>query len=45
VLPTGEDIRFNDLKQLRYSDTSKTGERIERAYAASRDYLAGIGTA
>lgn len=44
VLPTGEDIRFNELKQLRYRDTSKTAERIERAYEASRDYLADLET-
>jgi NTE family protein len=43
LLPAGEDIRFNDLSQLRYRNMSKTSERIERAYEASADYLAGIG--
>lgn len=43
VLPTGEEIRFNDLSQLRYRNMSKTIERIERAYEASSRYLSGIG--
>jgi NTE family protein len=43
VLPTGEDVRFNDLTQLRYRNMSKTIERIERAYEISARYLEGIG--
>jgi NTE family protein len=43
VLPTGEDVRFNDLTQLRYRSMSKTTERIERAYEVSASYLEGIG--
>jgi len=43
VLPTGEDVRFNDLAQLRYRNMSKTVERIERAYEVSTRYLDGIG--
>jgi NTE family protein len=43
VLPTGEDVRFNDLAQLRYRNMSKTIKRIERAYEVSARYLEGIG--
>jgi NTE family protein len=39
VLPAGEDIRFNDLSQLRIRNMSKTSERIERAHEASSAYL------
>ena len=44
VLPTGEEVRFNDLTQLRYRSMSKTTERIERAYEVSAKYLDGLGT-
>ena len=42
VMPTGQQspARYSDLSQLRYRDTSRIGERIERAYAASARYLA-----
>ena len=44
VLPSGEELRFNDLKQqLRYSDTSKVAERIDRAHAASSVFLDELG--
>lgn len=44
VLPTGEDARLNELRQqLRYSDFSRVGERIERAYAATSAFLDGLG--
>jgi NTE family protein len=43
VLPTGEEVRFNDLGQLRYRNMSKTVQRIERAYEVSVTYLEGIG--
>jgi NTE family protein len=49
VMPTGQDDppRYTDLSQFRYRDASRIGERIERAHAASLDYLAqrGLGTA
>jgi NTE family protein len=38
VLPTG-DVVPEGLKQLRYRDARRAGERVERAYAASREYL------
>ena len=41
MLPTGEEIRFNDLNQLRYRSMSKTAERIERAYEVSREISRG----
>jgi NTE family protein len=42
VMPTGQPDppRYSDLSQYRYRDTSRIGERIERAHAASLDYLA-----
>jgi NTE family protein len=43
VLPTGEEVRYNDLTHLRYRSMSKTIERIERAHRASARYLEGIG--
>ena len=41
VLPTGQEepLRYSDPAQLRYRDTSKVPDRIERAYRASADYL------
>jgi NTE family protein len=38
VLPTG-DVVPEGLAQLRYRDTKRTAERVERAYDASRGYL------
>jgi len=38
VLPTG-DVVPEGLRQLRYRDTRRTAERVERAYAASCEYL------
>jgi NTE family protein len=42
VLPTGAPAppAYKDLSQLRYRDLSRVSERIERAYEASRRYLA-----
>ena len=42
VLPTGdpEPAHYGDLSQLRYRDFSRVGERIERAYRATYEYLA-----
>src|SRR3954471_3181451 len=49
VMPTGQidPPRYTDLSQYRYRDASMIGERIERAHAASLDYLAerGLGAA
>jgi hypothetical protein len=42
VLPAGTDQRTPDLSQLRYRDKTKVGASIERAYAASARYLAGL---
>jgi NTE family protein len=42
VLPAGTDGQAGvDLAQLRYRDTSRIDEHIERAYQASAAYLAG----
>ncbi|MFQ5966120.1 MAG: patatin-like phospholipase family protein [Acidimicrobiia bacterium] len=42
VLPTGDpEPRYNDPAKLRYSDFSVISERIEQAYAATKEYLAG----
>jgi NTE family protein len=42
VMPTGQPNppRYNDLSQLRYRDTSRIADRIDRAYQASAQYLA-----
>ena len=42
VLPAGTDRRSPDLSQLRYRDKTKVTASIERAYAASAKYLAGL---
>ncbi len=42
VLPAGGDRAAPDLAQLRYRDKTKVGDSIERAYAASASYLAGL---
>ncbi len=45
VLQTGQPDtpRFSDLKQYRYSDTTRVRERIERAHAATLAYLVERG--
>jgi len=45
VMPTGQvdPPRYNDLSQLRYRDTSKIRDRIDRAYEASLGYLTENG--
>ena len=40
VLPSGASSRSPDLSQLRYRDKTNVGVNIERAYAASANYLA-----
>ena len=42
VLPAGGARNTPDLAQLRYRDKTRVGESIERAYAASASYLAGL---
>ena len=42
VLPAGGDRAAPDLAQLRYRDKTRVSESIERAYAASASYLAGL---
>ena len=42
VLPAGAERRPPDLSQLRYRDKTKVGASIQRAYAASASYLAGL---
>jgi NTE family protein len=45
VLPAGADAQAGvDLSQLRYRDTSRIDEHIQRAYEASAAYLAAAGT-
>jgi NTE family protein len=41
VMPTGQERppRYSDLSQLRYRDTSRIAERMNRAYEASARYL------
>ncbi len=40
VLPTGDALSFNDPRGLRYTDTSATIARIDRARSATAAYLA-----
>jgi NTE family protein len=42
VLPAGGDWRPADLSPLRYRDTAKVADSIERSYAASVRYLARL---
>jgi NTE family protein len=44
VLPTGLDTqpRYADLSNLRYWDVGRIGDRADRAYQATRDYVAGL---
>jgi NTE family protein len=43
ILPAGADAPPGvDLSQLRYRDTSRVDEHIQRAYEASAAYLAGV---
>jgi NTE family protein len=42
VLPAGGVRNTPDLAQLRYRDKTRVGESIERAYAASASFLAGL---
>jgi len=42
VLPAGSIRNTPDLAQLRYRSKTRVGETIERAYAASASYLAGL---
>lgn len=44
VLPTGGDVpRYNDLAALRYRAGSRVSGRIDRAHAATADYLRAAG--
>jgi NTE family protein len=47
VLPSGEQAApsAGDLRDLRYRDLARTGDRIDRAAAATRAYLEQPGTA
>jgi NTE family protein len=42
VLPSGDALRFDDSRTLRYSDSSGIRARIERAREATSAYLAGL---
>lgn len=39
LLPSGNPVMFDDWRQLKWRDTGSTGELIEGAYEATRDYL------
>lgn len=41
VLPTGDEVP-EGLKALRYRDTRRVSQRVERAHAATASYLAGL---
>ncbi|MCC5948429.1 MAG: patatin-like phospholipase family protein [Nitriliruptoraceae bacterium] len=42
VLPSGVELGMTDPAQFRYRDVSRVAYRIDRAYEASRDHLAGV---
>ena len=43
VLPVGEEPpRYDSRAALRYRDMRSVGDRVDRAYEASREYLAGV---
>lgn len=39
LLPTGSPVAFDDVRQLRWTDTGGVEERIKTAYQATVDYL------
>lgn len=45
VLPSANQVGFDDPRQLKWTDLGETGELIEGAYAASAAYLADAGAA
>lgn len=42
MLPSGNDVEFDDPRQAKWSDMSETAHLITDAYEASHDYLAGL---
>jgi len=44
VLPSANPLAFDDRRQLRWRDTTSTAELADGAYAASKAYLADLGT-
>lgn len=43
LLPTGSPVAWDDRRQLNWKDTGGIEERMNTAYKASVDYLAGVG--
>lgn len=43
VLPTGQPLEYNDLRQLRWSDLSESAAMIEKARIATATYLSERG--
>ncbi len=43
VLPSGNPLEFDDRRQLKWRDTTETGELIDAAYRASSAYLDEAG--
>ena len=44
ILPSANPLAFDDMRQLRWRDTTSTAELADGAYAASKAYLADLGT-
>jgi hypothetical protein len=40
VLPTGRELPASPWTNLRYRDVRRIGDAVDRAYAATADYLA-----
>ncbi len=43
ILPSANDVRFDDRRQARWTDMSETAVLVDRAFEARTSYLAGLG--
>ena len=42
ILPSANNLRFDDPRQIRWSDLDDTTSLVASAYEASSEYLAGL---
>lgn len=45
VLPSGNDVEFDDPRQAKWTDMSETSELLDAAYTAGTEYLKKVGSA
>jgi NTE family protein len=43
LLPSANDLDFDDVRQVKWRDMASSDDLIQRAHAASAEYLAGLG--